>query len=265
VHIQDRGNVALPVDIVKVLKTQDENYLRTMRSTGLKKIDKLKSQLSTLADLLRPGSLEGDGDNQEDLDEEELAVLREAGVIAAPAPSRGRRKSELGRGAQHFVFAENEDEARQLASTSQANGHSQSEDVDMREHAEVVDLGWRIPEDTRQNKKRSKAAQRLNSSSDTKALTAERRKAAQEHRTQLLKELSARLARDKQLHYAARELEMQRLLMGKGASKKLSGIEKIGDDEDEGSDSDNAGSRRKKVDEKTWKPRVYKWRLERKK
>jgi U3 small nucleolar RNA-associated protein 11 len=36
VHVQDRGNVALPVDIVKVLKTQDENYVRTMRAAGLK-------------------------------------------------------------------------------------------------------------------------------------------------------------------------------------------------------------------------------------
>ena len=35
-HIQDRGNEALPTDIVKVLKTQDENYLRTMRTAGLK-------------------------------------------------------------------------------------------------------------------------------------------------------------------------------------------------------------------------------------
>lgn len=35
-HVQDRGNVALPVDIVKVLKTQDENYVRTMRAAGLK-------------------------------------------------------------------------------------------------------------------------------------------------------------------------------------------------------------------------------------
>ena len=34
--MQDRGNQALPVDIVKVLKTQDENYLRTMRAAGLK-------------------------------------------------------------------------------------------------------------------------------------------------------------------------------------------------------------------------------------
>lgn len=36
VHIKSRGNVALPTDIVKVLKTQDENYVRTMRASGLK-------------------------------------------------------------------------------------------------------------------------------------------------------------------------------------------------------------------------------------
>lgn len=36
VHIKDRGNVALPTDMVKVLKTQDENYIRTMRAVGLK-------------------------------------------------------------------------------------------------------------------------------------------------------------------------------------------------------------------------------------
>jgi U3 small nucleolar RNA-associated protein 11 len=36
VHIKSRDNVALPTDIVKVLKTQDENYVRTMRASGLK-------------------------------------------------------------------------------------------------------------------------------------------------------------------------------------------------------------------------------------
>jgi U3 small nucleolar RNA-associated protein 11 len=36
VHVQDRGNASLPVDMVKILKTQDENYVRTMRATGLK-------------------------------------------------------------------------------------------------------------------------------------------------------------------------------------------------------------------------------------
>jgi U3 small nucleolar RNA-associated protein 11 len=36
VHTKDRGNASLPVDVVKVLKTQDENYLRTMRMAGRK-------------------------------------------------------------------------------------------------------------------------------------------------------------------------------------------------------------------------------------
>jgi U3 small nucleolar RNA-associated protein 11 len=36
VHVQDRGNVAMPVDMVKILKTQDENYVRTIRSSNAK-------------------------------------------------------------------------------------------------------------------------------------------------------------------------------------------------------------------------------------
>ena len=36
VHIQSRANSALPTDFVKVLKTQDENYVRTIRASGLK-------------------------------------------------------------------------------------------------------------------------------------------------------------------------------------------------------------------------------------
>ena len=86
---------------------------------------------------------------------------------------------------------------------------------------------------------------------------------SQKHRTRLLKELSARLVRDQQLRYAEREMEMQKLLMGKGGSRKLTGVEKVEDGEDEEDVSEDERPR-KKVDEKTWKPRVYKWRLERK-
>jgi len=61
--------------------------------------------------------------------------------------------------------------------------------------------------------------------------------------------------------------------MGKGGRRKLRGVEKVEDDNGDGSEDDDekddrraAKGRRngKKVDEKTWKPRVYKWRLERK-
>ena len=69
------------------------------------------------------------------------------------------------------------------------------------------------------------------------------------------------------LRYAARELEMQRLLMGKGGSKKLEGVQKVGDDDDRDESDDSLDDRpraAKQVDEKVYKPRVYKWRAERK-
>lgn len=86
----------------------------------------------------------------------------------------------------------------------------------------------------------------------------------QERRQRLLKELAARLHRDKLLRYTERELEMQKALMGKGGSRKIRGVEKVADDgDDDERDSDDDRPRRK-VDDKVWKPRVYKWRLERK-
>ena len=85
----------------------------------------------------------------------------------------------------------------------------------------------------------------------------------QERRTHTLKELAARLHRDKLLRYSERELEMQKALMGKGGSKKLKGVEKMENEDDDEPNSDEE-RRPKKVDEKTWKPRVYKWRVERK-
>jgi len=65
------------------------------------------------------------------------------------------------------------------------------------------------------------------------------------------------------LRYAERELEMQRLLMGKGATKKIAGVEKV-DEEGEDEDGGSQPRRRESADEKTYKPRVYKWRAERK-
>lgn len=58
---------------------------------------------------------------------------------------------------------------------------------------------------------------------------------------------------------------MQKHIMGKGSTRKLSGVEKVEDDGDDDEGDDMAERRPKKVDEKTWKPRVYKWRVERKK
>ncbi|TBU63817.1 small-subunit processome [Dichomitus squalens] len=259
VHVQDRGNEALPTDIVKVLKTQDENYLRTMRAAGLKKIDKLKAQLSQLANLLRASPLEGDDGGAEELDDHELEVLREAGVVP-PASKRARRKSHHKKG-RHILFAEDEEEARQRVSASRKSAESQEDRMDV-EQAVEVDMGWKQLEETKRKRRKSKGAtEEMDTDANESAL--ETTEAKKEHRTRLLKELSARLFRDKQLRYAERELEMQKLLMGKGATRKLSGVEKVDDDGDDDGDDEDA-PRPKKVDEKTWKPRVYKWRVERK-
>jgi U3 small nucleolar RNA-associated protein 11 len=92
----------------------------------------------------------------------------------------------------------------------------------------------------------------------------------QQHRKRLLKELAARLTRDKHLRYTEREFEMQRLMMGRGAHRKLRGVEKVEGPDDEGEDEDEEDSMRKRrpkrtmANEKTYRPRVYKWRLERK-
>ncbi|KAL1951398.1 hypothetical protein VTO73DRAFT_547 [Trametes versicolor] len=258
VHVKDRGAQALPTDIVKVLKTQDENYLRTMRAAGLKKIDKLKSQLTQLADLLKPGMLDGE-DDADELDEQELEALREAGVIA-PEPKRARRKSHSNKG-KHVLFAEDAAEARQYAASSRKSSDSQ-EDVKMDVSVEsAVDLGWKAPAEAKRKRRKSKAdADAEETTLDQSSIqTAEQ---AKEHRTRLLKELSARLVRDRHLRYAEREMEMQRALMSKGGAKKMSGVEKVTQDGDSDDEDEDRGP--KKVDEQTWKPRVYKWRIERK-
>ena len=64
------------------------------------------------------------------------------------------------------------------------------------------------------------------------------------------------------LRYAERELEMQRLMMGKGGCKKVKGVEKVEGSDDE--DDDGGQLRRRGVEEKLYRPRVYRWRAERK-
>ena len=130
------------------------------------------------------------------------------------------------------------------------------------------ELGWKSNEPKRKPKKRK--------SLDTKKEEDEEHNDGHQrhlgNRKRLLKELSARLDRDRKLRYAQRELEMQRLMMGKGARRRIKGVEKVEGDEDDEEDEDEIDARRGKrrslprqIDEEAYRPRVYKWRLERKK
>ena len=64
------------------------------------------------------------------------------------------------------------------------------------------------------------------------------------------------------LRYAERELEMQRMLMGKGRSKKVKGVERVEESDEEGEDTGRRGG--EAVEERLYRPRVYRWRAERK-
>jgi U3 small nucleolar RNA-associated protein 11 len=109
----------MPVDMVKILKTQDENYVRTIRSSNAKvgyfcvrrerwnlkrafsqKIDRIKAQLSTMADLVREGG---------DVDEEDLPVLEKSGVFVG-RKSKGKAKARSVNGPGHIVFVEEGEE-----------------------------------------------------------------------------------------------------------------------------------------------------------
>ena len=140
------------------------------------------------------------------------------------------------------------------------------------ENAETeIDLGWKEP--PKKSSKKSIEA-KAHTSLDTEVDSEIPRDL--ESRRRLLKELSARLERDRQLRYAEREFEMQRLLMGKGGKKKIQGVEKVEGDDDDEEDREETqdeidarrGKRQKStfkvVNETTYRPRIYKWRLERK-
>jgi len=61
---------------------------------------------------------------------------------------------------------------------------------------------------------------------------------------------------------------MQRLLMGKGRTKKLKGVEVVRNEEDDDDDDEDEdgedGDRPVRTSGKSYKPRVYKWKAERK-
>ncbi|KAG1757806.1 u3 small nucleolar RNA-associated protein 11 [Suillus lakei] len=256
VHVKDRGNVSMPMDMVKLLKTQDEGYVRTMRANGIKKIERIKSQLTALANLITPQDDNLDDDSKDALDETDLETLRDAGVIP---PETKRRPPP-----RHIIFAENETEARQLSQRRSSNQAQVTTKVDV-ERAEV-DLGWKTLESA-SSRRRRKSKSLAGPSTDIVEDAEETRQLNAQNRKRLLKELAARLKRDTQLRYTQRELEMQRLLAGKGGRRKLRGVEEVGaenNDEDEDEMDDAAASKQSKADEKTYKPRVYKWRIERK-
>lgn len=209
----------------------------------------------------------------DDLNHEEFQLLSEAGIICSSKTKKGGRKPN------HIVFVDSDEggmlpsiKTRRLTNPPQSlvqkylppDDHSLTEAAHNMVEVDETDLGWKPTE------KGKKSIQRVAHASAVGHEDNDNVKPEQGDKRRLLTELAARLARDKQLRYTERELEMQRLMMGKGGRKKLRGAEKVeGDSQDEDEDVIDArkgkvGVQRSKVDEKMYRPRVYKWRLERK-
>ena len=74
----------------------------------MQKIDKIKVQLTAIADLIKPSSFDADGaDNsavEDDLGEDELEILKGAGII-----SRSQSKGK-GNKPTHIIFVDDEEE-----------------------------------------------------------------------------------------------------------------------------------------------------------
>jgi U3 small nucleolar RNA-associated protein 11 len=109
-------------------------------------------------------------DDDAGLDEEELEILREAGVIAEPSKVGRKRRSSQPQ-AKHIVFVENEEEgmfersllARVYALIPVAARQYMTKQTDLptsrsesRDDVDAIDLGWRKPEKQKSRKKKKK-------------------------------------------------------------------------------------------------------------
>ncbi|KAF8666330.1 U3 small nucleolar RNA-associated protein 11 [Rhizoctonia solani] len=257
VEYRDRGGEgALPEDMVKVLKSQDEGYLRTVRKKGLKRIESIKTQLTAMVDLVpTPEDLD-------DLDDDVVDTLRSAGVLPPTKPiSRKWKGKAIQSTPRHVVFVDNQEQAMNYTGPSGSESPAKSRDQWLSDDEDDNTEDWTEDmheDDDDEDKYAPQRAQKQE---------LKRQAAAKKHRLSLLQELSARLKRDTVLRHTLRELELQKRLMAPGARIKIRGPERVEQD-DEG---ENEGSKKKRGEVKFAKqgdidytPRVYKWRSERK-
>ena len=136
-----------------------------------------------------------EADDENGLDESELSVLREAGIITSPSSSsaeRGRRKSA----SKHIVFADNEDEgtflsiyvctshSRKTRAIARAFASSSkkpivNDDVSMDVEEEVEDTwGWKVTREDPSAKRKQKGKAKADNKELAAAAEAERREEA---------------------------------------------------------------------------------------
>ncbi|GAA6062562.1 hypothetical protein JCM10212_004875 [Sporobolomyces blumeae] len=225
VHIQSRGNEPLPVDLVKVLKNQDAGYIRSQLTMEQNRVRRLEEQLASLVDQVLPQVSRPKSGGSEGKDQH---VMDEWDMYSDEDDDLGPVASGSGSGRTHVVFSDDLEAVRsadpstllqkrptptslptsalrqlrrELASTTASNGSGGSSKGKGKGKAVIAEQAL-------------EAQQR-----ELEAL--EIADQAAEHRLRLSEELEARRDRLLQLRRAMRELEMQKVMMSKGARKEV--------------------------------------------
>jgi len=232
VHVQDRGNEAMPVDVVKLLKTQDAGYVRTLISTEEKLVERLRNQVGSSMVLqeeeektgqqIDGGQLDSDSDSDGDRGEGTskgpskdyvLSLLSKDG-----GPVQGKKTVFVDSAKQVARYQPHKVTASASASGSTTAGKPDKKGKSNKKAASAV-------ESKGKNKGKGKAAAAAaaaagGSEEEDKLATLEDRK---EHLSSLTHELSARINRLNLLRRTFREMQVQRSLMGNGSKQVVGG------------------------------------------
>lgn len=261
VHVVESPNQPIPIDAAKLLKSQDEKYIRTMRSSNLKKIEAVKSELKTLVNLLQSHSTTRD-EHFEDLDDDFIGDLTEAqtqtlcdaGLLPNKTPTDRQTSQSSGR---HIIFVESEHHAKLYQPPDALNLQPLSSH--QTEETEEADLGWVNEENAIPRKQRQgEGGQEFVSDELSEELVDAQQEEAKIHRDALIHELKERVSRERSLKYALLEQQNKRLLMSNGARRRIDSSQRKGGGDESEEEEDGE-------DRKEWKPKIYKWRFERKK
>ncbi|TIB32354.1 hypothetical protein E3P80_00530 [Wallemia ichthyophaga] len=243
-HFQERGNTPLPNDLVKVLKTQDNGYIYLQRAINQKRIYKLVGNLSSLANIKQLANEEYRMDIG--LDEYEEYALKQCNLIPSDEPKKSRKRS-IPDYVPHIVFTDDSEPYFEPTNPVQEEDDHNDDAVDL------ADLGWKL---SKKEKKRSKKKESMAVDEEHDAVDGndgfDDVVVGETQLKKTLNELTQRVFRQDAMDRAARELELTKALMGKGAKQKLEKGQKT--DIDAGEQEGREG-----------KARVFKWRAERSK
>ncbi|KAJ3273373.1 UTP11-like, U3 small nucleolar ribonucleoprotein [Borealophlyctis nickersoniae] len=190
VHVLER-NEKFDHDFLKLLKTQDQNYVNYQRAVNQKKIERLKNDLHLLEED------EEEGDDEEMLD----FIGSEDEAEAEEDAKREKAKRKL---PKHTIFVDGEEDVEKFDPVAHFNTPAEllnrKYNRPTKEMLETVDLP--VPN--------GKTLKKLNKARESS-----------------YRELSSRIEREQKLRKAQLEMSLQKNLMGKGSKKKV-GVDKNG-------------------------------------